>query len=187
MDSTIETEVCIKTEPMCIQNELKKLSVLERIQLLNTIRQEEEQEEREKLKVLEQEENKENKENKEINISQCGRQMNVNTQAILQELRSLRMQIQEIRYEVQYLHRNQQKIPNQIQCDRVEEYDCDDSFSIMTLISEWMPMWIFLVFVVFALLGKPRVCSLSGGLETGSRIGISSCPITGLSDMFTKL
>ena len=166
-----ESEVCTRPEPICIQSELKKMTVLERVQLLNKIRLEEEKEEQEKIKVLEQTEPAAN-----------------NTSAILQELRNLRKQVQDIRSEVQYLHRNQQQnqqLQKQLQCNQMEEYDCENSCSILSLVSDWMPMWIFLAFVLFVLTGKPRVCSLTGGIGGGSIGG--TCPISGMSDIFTKL
>ena len=174
-DSKTEQEVCITSEPISIHNELKKLTVLERVQLLNKIRQEEEHEEQEKMKVLDQAENK-----------GC-KQMNINTNAILQELRNLRIQIQEIKYEVQYLHKNQQKTQKQLLCEKSDEYNCDDSFSIISLISDWIPIWIFFVFVVFALSTKPsRLCPISGSISSSG----GGCPISGLGnlgDFITKL
>jgi hypothetical protein len=113
--------------------------------------------------------------------------MNINTNAILQELRNLRMQIQEIKYEVQYLHKNQQKTHKQLLCEKSDEYNCEDSFSIISLISDWIPIWIFFVFVVFALSSKPsRLCSIGGGISSSG----GGCPISGLGnlgDFITKL
>lgn len=177
MQSTTESEGCEEQEQFCIRSELKKLSVLERVQLLNNIKQEEEQEDKEKLKILEEEVNKEI--NKESNMSNCGRQMNCYNQAILAELHNLRKQLHEIKYEVQYLNVNQQKINKQLQINKIEEYENDNSCSFLSLISEWMPMWIFISFVLFTIIGKPKVCSIKGSS------GLGSCPVSGLSDMFS--
>jgi len=193
MQSTTEPEVCEEIEQFCIQSELKKLTVLERIQLLNKIRQEEEQEDKEKLKVLEDEVNKEvNKEisNEVNNMSSCGKQMNSYNQAIMSELQNLRKQVQEIRYEIQYLNNNQHKINKQLQINKLEEYESENSCSVISFVSEWMPIWIFISFVIFTLVGRPKICSINGSSGLGSSLGGGACPVSGLGgmcDMFTKM
>ena len=188
MQSTTEPEVCEETEQFCIQSELKKLTVLERIQLLNKIRQEEEQEDKEKLKVLEEEVNKEIS-NEVNNMSSCGKQMNCYNQAIISELQNLRKQVHEIRYDIQYLNNNQQKINKQLQINKLEEYESENSCNVIAFVSEWMPIWIFISFVIFALVGRPKMCSINGSSGLGSSLG-GGCPVSGLGgmcDMFTKM
>ena len=162
-----------------IHSELKKLTHLERVQLYNKVRIEEEQEqekERNELEKKEQEKQKSNC-NGNCNMSNC-RQMNAQYQSVFSELRGLRIQIQQLQNEMQYLNNNKNK--SQLQRNNIEEYENDDTCSIFSLICDWMPIWIFVSFILFALTSKPKLCSISG-------TGISSCPIAGLGEMFTKL
>ena len=110
-------------------------------------------------------------------MSNC-RQMNAQYQSVFSELRGLRIQIQQLQNEMQYLNNNKNK--SQLQRNNIEEYENDETCSIFSLICDWMPIWIFVSFILFTLTSKPKLCSISG-------TGIGSCPIAGLGEMFTKL
>ena len=172
----------INNKSFNMHSELKKLSQLERVQLYNKIRIEEEQEQEKERNELEKKE-------QEKQMSNCNgngncRQMNSQYQTVFSELRGLRIQIQQLQNEMQYLNNNNniQNIQNksQLQRNNFEEYENDDTCSIFSLICDWMPIWIFVSFILFALTSKPKLCSISG-------TGIGSCPIAGLGEMFTKL
>ena len=172
----------INNKSFNMHSELKKLSQLERVQLYNKIRIEEEQEQEKERNELEKKE-------QEKQMSNCNgngncRQMNAQYQTVFSELRGLRIQIQQLQNEMQYLNNNNniQNIQNksQLQRNNFEEYENDDTCSIFSLICDWMPIWIFVSFILFALTSKPKLCSISG-------TGIGSCPIAGLGEMFTKL
>ena len=180
----------INNKSFNIHYELKKLTHLERVQLYNKVRIEEEQEqekERNELEKKEQEKQTSNcngNSNGNCNMSNC-RQMNAQYQTVFSELRGLRIQIQQLQNEMQYLNNNNNNIQNiqnksQLQRNNIEEYENDETCSIFSLICDWMPIWIFVSFILFALTSKPKLCSISG-------TGISSCPIAGLGEMFTKL
>ena len=195
MSSTIETittteEINTSTpEAFCIHSELKKLTPLERVQLLNKIIKEEEQaqvqaQEQAQNQVKEQEQK--NNINKEecCTIQNCEYQMKRNSQAIFEELRSLRMQIQNVRYDLQYLHQKQ----STLQTKNIEEYEKEESCSIISLFFDWIPIWFIFVLVIFAITGgKSRVCPISSSCSTGLGASTIKCPITGLSEMFTSL
>jgi len=197
MSSTIETittteEINTSTpEAFCIHSELKKLTPLERIQLLNKIIKEEEQaqvqaqaQEQEKNQVKEQEQKTNINKEDCCTIQNCEYQMKRNSQAIFEELRSLRMQIQSVKYELQYLHQKQ----STLQTKNIEEYEREESCSIISLFFDWIPIWFIFVLVIFALTGgKSRVCSLSSGSSSGLGTSNIKCPITGLSELFTSL
>jgi hypothetical protein len=200
MSSTIETitttteEINTSTpEAFCIHSELKKLTPLERVQLLNKIIKEEAQaQEQAQAQAQEQEQNqvKEQEQKNNINkeecctIQNCEYQMKRNSQAIFEELRSLRMQIQSVKYELQYLHQKQ----STLQTKNIEEYEKEESCSIISLFFDWIPIWFIFVLVIFAITGgKSRVCSLSSSCSTGLGTGTIKCPISGLSEMFTSL
>jgi len=162
-----------------IHSELKKLSQLERVQLYNKIRIEEEQEQEKERNELEKKEQEKQISNSNGNciMSNC-RKMNSQYQTVFSELRGLRIQIQQLQNEMQYLNNNKNK--SQLQKNNFEEYENDDTCSIFSLICDWMPIWIFVSFILFTLTSKPKLCSISG-------TGIGSCPIAGLGEMFTKL
>jgi hypothetical protein len=181
----------INNKSFNMHSELKKLTHLERVQLYNKVRIEEEQEqekERNELEKKEQEKQMSNcngngNSNGNCNMSNC-RQINAQYQSVFSELRGLRIQIQQLQNEMQYLNNNNniQNIQNksQLQRNNFEEYENDDTCSIFSLICDWMPIWIFVSFILFTLTSKPKLCSISG-------TGIGSCPIAGLGEMFTKL
>jgi len=193
MDSIQEVEPSsnvneVNDKSFNIHSELKKLTHLERVQLYNKIRIEEEQEqekERNELEKKEQEKQTSNcngNSNGNCNMTNC-RQMNAQYQSVFSELRGLRIQIQQLQNEMQYLNNNNiHNIQNksQLQRNNIEEYENDDTCSIFSLICDWMPIWIFVSFILFTLTSKPKLCSISGS-------GVGSCPIAGLGEMFTKL
>jgi hypothetical protein len=194
MSSTTETITTTTTteeintstpEAFCIHSELKKLTPLERVQLLNKIIKEEEQAQEQAQNQVKEQEQKTNI-NKEdcCTIQNCEYQMKRNSQAIFEELRSLRMQIQSVKYELQYLHQKQ----STLQTKNIEEYEREESCSIISLFFDWIPIWFIFVLVIFALTGgKSRVCSLSSGSSSGLGTSNIKCPITGLSELFTSL
>ena len=203
MESTPELEIIKQPvqEVFSVHSELKKLTHIERLQLLNNIRIEEAKEKEEKIIKQKQEQELVKEQSYEqsqdnSNMTTCGREMSKHYQAIFSELRGLRLQVKQLQTEMHYLnnnnnnnnhnhnhnHNSQQNTQLQTETHNLEEYDSSNSCSFITLISEWMPFWIFIVFFLFALTGKPKVCSVSGISS-----GIGSCPITGLSDMFTKM
>ena len=197
MSSTIETittteEINTSTpEAFCIHSELKKLTPLERVQLLNKIIKEEEQAQAQaQAQAQTQNQIKEQEQKNNINkeecctIQNCEYQMKRNSQAIFEELRSLRMQIQNVRYDLQYLHQKQ----STLQTKNVEEYEKEESCSIISLFFDWIPIWFIFVLVIFAITGgKSRVCPISSSCSTGLGASTIKCPITGLSEMFTSL
>ena len=197
MSSTIETittteEINTSTpEAFCIHSELKKLTPLERVQLLNKIIKEEEQAQAQaQAQAQTQNQIKEQEQKNNINkeecctIQNCEYQMKRNSQAIFEELRSLRMQIQNVRYDLQYLHQKQ----STLQTKNIEEYEKEESCSIISLFFDWIPIWFIFVLVIFAITGgKSRVCSLSSSCSTGLGTGNIKCPISGLSEIFTSL
>lgn len=190
MESTPELEIIKQPEQevFSIHSELKKLTHIERLQLLNNIRIEEAKEKEEKIikqkqaqELVKEQSYDQSQDNS--NMTTCGREMSKHYQAIFSELRGLRLQVKQLQNEMHYLNNNnQQNTQLQTETHNLEEYDSSNSCSFISLISEWMPFWIFIVFFLFALTGKPKVCSVSGISS-----GIGSCPITGLSDMFTKM
>ncbi len=199
MESTPELEIIKQPEQevFSVHSELKKLTHIERLQLLNNIRIEEAKEKEEKIIKQKQEQELVKDQSYEqsqdnSNITTCGREMSKHYQAIFSELRGLRLQVKQLQNEMHYLnnnnhnHNSQQNSQLQNETHNLEEYDSSNSCSFISLISEWMPFWIFIVFFLFALTGKPKVCSVSG-ISSGISSGIGSCPITGLSDMFTKM
>ena len=197
MSSTIETittteEINTSTpEAFCIHSELKKLTPLERVQLLNKIIKEEEQAQAQaQAQAQTQNQIKEQEQKNNINkeecctIQNCEYQMKRNSQAIFEELRSLRMQIQNVRYDLQYLHQKQ----STLQTKNIEEYEKEESCSIISLFFDWIPIWFIFVLVIFAITGgKSRVCPISSSCSTGLGASTIKCPITGLSEMFTSL
>ena len=117
--------------------------------------------------------------------------MLVNTKAILIELHNMRMQIQDLQNQVNFLNKNQTNLNSQIY--RKEDYSnyCsnnysdDNSCSLISFVIDWMPFWIFISFVLFAFIGKPsRLCSISSGV--GSAVGSAAsgvCPFSGLGSL----
>jgi len=180
-------------EAFCIHSELKKLTPLERVQLLNKIIKEEEQAQaqaQEQAQAQAQNQIKEKEQKNNINkedcctIQNCEYQMKRNSQSIFEELRSLRMQIQNVRYDLQYLHQKQ----STLQTKNIEEYEKEESCSIISLFFDWIPIWFIIVLVIFAITGgKSRVCPISSSCSTGLGASTIKCPITGLSEMFTSL
>jgi hypothetical protein len=184
----IETKEIILNDTVTLHNELKKLTPIERVQMLNQIIKEEEAEEIMKMQKQEQEQEK------ACSMLKNGCKMNMNTKAILIELHNLRMQMQAMQNEVKFLNRNQSNLTSQMtSCYKKDDYSdyctkySDDNCSVLTFVFDWMPLWIFVSFVLFALIGKPsRLCA------AGSGSGISSgvCPISGLGglcDFVTKM
>ena len=178
-----ETKEIILNDTVTIHTELKKLSPLERIQILNTIIKEEEAEEIIKLKKQE-----EINKNDDTAMSKNGCKMYL--KAIMSELQSLRTQMHEIQNNVNFLHRNHQRpqcplkkqleMQNQMQQNlcRVDDYTSEDDCNIVSLVIDWMPIWIFFAFVLFAFTCKPRV-PLSSIAE--------SCPLSSLGEFITRM
>ena len=182
-----ETKAIILNDTVTIQNELKKLTPLERIQILNKIIKEEEAEEI--IKIQNQKQEQVNK-CEESNMSRNGCKMVINSKAIVNELHNLRLQMQDLQNEVKFMNRNQTALNSQMkQIYKNDEYCSDEGCSILSFIGDWMPFWIFISFVIFAFIGKPsRMCSISGNS------GVSGvCPISGMgglggfSDFVTKM
>jgi hypothetical protein len=183
-----ETKEIILNDTVTLHNELKKLAPLERVQMLNQIIKEEEAEELIKIQKQEQEQAK------ECGMSRNGCKMILNTKAILIELHNLRMQLQVLQNEVKFLNRNQTNLTSQMSsCYKKDDYSdycskySDDSCGVLSFVFDWMPLWIFVSFVLFALIGKPsRLCAVGSG--TGISSGV--CPISGLGglcDFVTKM
>jgi len=197
-----ETKEIILNDTVTIQNELKKLTPLERIQILNKIIKEEQSEEIMKIQKQEQLE-KDTAKNEEINMSKSGCKMFINSKAILTELQNLRMQMNDLQNEVKFMNRNNSILQNQMSScykkDELSDYGSDNICNLISFVIDWMPFWIFISIVLFAFIGKPsRMCSISGsvnstfGNATGSDIsGISGfCPFSGLGsvgEFVTKL
>jgi len=198
-----ETKEIILNDTVTIHNELKKLTPIERIQILNNIIKEEEAEELIKIQKQEQCVTK----CEESNMSRNGCKMFINSKAILSELHNLRSQMNDLQNEVKFMNRNQLNLTNQMQNCRKDElseycsnyYSEDNSCNLISFVLDWMPFWIFISFVLFAFIGKPsRLCSISSGI--GSAVGNAAscaascasgvCPITGLGslgDFVTKM
>ena len=179
-----ETKAIILNDTVTIQNELKKLTPLERIQILNKIIKEEEAEE-----LIKNQNQKQEQLNKceEYNMSRNGCKMSINSKAIVNELHNLRLQMQDLQNEVKFMNRNQSALNSQMKnFYKNDEYCSDEGCSIISFIGDWMPFWIFISFVIFAFIGKPsRMCSISGSSGGG---GV--CPISGLGglgDFVTKM
>ena len=187
-----ETKEIILNDTVTIQNELKKLTPLERIQILNKIIKEEEEEELIKIQKQEQLE-KAAFRNEETNMSKNGCKMFINSKAILTELHNLRMQMNDLQNEVKFMNRNNSILQNQMSScykkDEVSDYCSDNSCNLISFVIDWMPFWIFISFVLFAFIGKPsRMCSISGsvGSTLGSATGAASsgvCPFSGLGSL----
>ena len=184
----LETKEIILNDTVTLHNELKKLAPLERVQMLNQIIKEEEAEELIKIQKQEQEQEK------ACSMSKNGCKMILNTKAILIELHNLRMQLQVLQNEVKFLNRNQTNLTSQMSsCYKKDDYSdycskySDDSCGVLSFVFDWMPLWIFVSFVLFALIGKPsRLCTVGSG--TGISSGV--CPISGLGglcDFVTKM
>lgn len=183
-----ETKEIIINDTVSIHNELKKLAPIERIQILNKIIKEEEAEEQ--LKKQEQL-NKCSNKCDDSNASRNGCKMLVNTKAILIELHNMRMQMQDLQNQVNFLNKNQSNLNSQIY--RKEDYSnyCsnnysdDNSCSLISFVIDWMPFWIFISFVLFAFIGKPsRLCSISSTGSLGSAVGGAGvCPFSGLGSL----
>ena len=191
-ESLPETKEIILNDTVTLQNELKKLTPLERILMLNKIIKEEEAEEIMKNQKQEQCATK----CEDTNMSRNGCKMVINSKAILTELHFLRSQMQSLQNEVKLLNRNQSNLNNQMSScykkDELSDYCSNyysDNCSIVSFVIDWMPFWIFISFVLFAFIGKPsRLCSVSSGSGLGSTSGV--CPMTGLGglcDFVTKL
>ena len=187
MDSELkeitETKEIILNDTVAIHNELKKLSPLERVEILNKIIKEEEAEEKaELIRNQKQEKNSRCEDNNTTSKNGC--KMYLNLKSVLNELQCLRIQMSELQNEVKYLHRNNQTSQCQLlnqqhqQIYRVDDYTNDDSCNIISFVIDWMPMWIFCAFVLFTITSKPRT-SLSSIAGT--------CPISGLGEFITKL
>jgi hypothetical protein len=184
-----ETKEIILNDTVTIHNELRKLTPLERIQILNQIIKEEEAEE-----ILKNQKQEQLNKEQECAMSRNGCRMFGNTKAILIELHNLRLQMQNLQNEVKLLNRNQSNLNNQMSScykkDELSEYCSkysDEGCGVLSFIIDWMPFWIFISFILFAFIGKPsRLCSVSSGL--GSSSGV--CPMTGLGglcEFVTKL
>jgi len=178
-----------------VQSQLKKMTHKERCILLEKIAREEYEEHKEQQakKLLEEQERiknaggsssdaSANPHNPRQQSQMCAYGMQMN--AILGELRGLRLQIQELKLN-QSVCLQQQQQKNKIGCFIRSSRDLDDEYESLSeecsLFSfEWMPIWIFLAFVLFALTVKPRkFCSMSS---------MPSMPIIpDLSEFCTKL
>ena len=192
VESIPETKAIILNDTVTIQNELKKLTPLERIQILNRIIKEEEAEEIVKIRKQEQIEKCALK-CEETNMSRNGCKMMINSKAILTELHNLRLQMQDLQNEVKFMNRNQSILNTQMKNCKTDEYsvNCadyysdDNSCNIVSFVIDWMPFWIFISFVLFAFIGKPsRMCSISSSV--GSSVGAATsgvCPFTGLGSL----
>ena len=192
VESLPETKEIIINDTVTLQNELKKLTPLERIQMLNKIIKEEEAEEIIKIQKQEQIEKNACK-NEETNMSRNGCKMFINSKAILNELQNLRMQMNDLQNEVKFMNRNQSILNTQMKNCRKDDYsvNCaeyysdDNSCNIVSFVIDWMPFWIFISFVIFAFIGKPsRLCSISSSV--GSSVGSATsggCPFSGLGSM----
>ena len=200
LDTTSQSESQSQL-PYCIHSELKKLSPTERCKLLEKITKEEyEAEQQRQVKEQEQEQEQEQT-NKSSKSQNCNNSKQFNE--IMLELRSLRMQVYELKYNSQLCRQQQQcqlqqplRQPSrqslQPQCpirfisnmsrqsdiqsiidDEYEQAkeECSSLFS-------WMPLWIFIAFVLFALTSKPK-CSIIGGGITGFG-DFPSCPLKDL-------
>jgi hypothetical protein len=187
-----ETKEIILNDTVTIQNELKKLTPLERIQILNKIIKEEEAEEIMKIQKQEQLE-KNAARNEENNMSRNGCKMFINSKAILTELQNLRMQMNDLQNEVKFMNRNNSILQNQMSScykkDEITDYCSENSCNLISFVIDWMPFWIFISIVLFAFIGKPsRMCSISGsvGSAIGSAAGSAAsgvCPFTGLGSL----
>lgn len=197
--------------PYCIHSELKKLSPTERCKLLEKITKEEyEAEQQRQLQEQEQE-----KTSKYSNSPNCNNNKQFNE--IMLELRSLRMQVYELKYNSQLCRQQQCQIQqplrqstlqsrqstrqsSQPQCpirfisniSRQSDIESNIQSDIQSIIDDeyeqakeecsslfsWMPLWIFIAFVLFALTSKPK-CSIIGGGITGFG-DFPSCPLKDL-------
>ena len=151
----MELEITKQPESINIHSELKKLPLQQRLEILNSIRIEEE---------------------KEHAQEQANAQSQANVipdyQAIITELRLLRIQVKNIQSEIMQLSKNNtcnnkyNKYSDKYTNDEYD-YNCN---SIISLVSEWMPIWIFLAFFIFALTGKSKlssgICPMSGDIFT---------------------
>ena len=194
LDTTSQSESQSQL-PYCIHSELKKLSPTERCKLLEKITKEEyEAEQQRQEQEQEQEQEQTNKSSKSQN-SNNSKQFN----EIMLELRSLRMQVYELKYNSQ-LCRQQQQCQLQQPSRQSLQPQCPIRFisnmsrqsDIQSIIDDeyeqakeecsslfsWMPLWIFIAFVLFALTSKPK-CSIIGGGITGFG-DFPSCPLKDL-------
>ena len=157
-ESLPETKEIILNDTVTLQNELKKLTPLERILMLNKIIKEEEAEEIMKNQKQEQCATK----CEDTNMSRNGCKMLVNTKAILIELHNMRLQMQDLQNQVNFLNKNQTNLNSQIY--RKEDYSnyCsnnysdDNSCSLISFVIDWMPFWIFISFILFAFIQSKR-------------------------------
>ena len=194
-ESISETKEIIINDTVSIHNELKKLAPIERIQILNKIIKEEEAEEQLK-KQAQLDRCCTNNNCEDTNASRNGCKMLVNTRAILIELHNMRMQIQDLQNQVNFLNKNQTNLKSQIQNYKKDElseycsnyYSENNSCNLISFVIDWMPFWIFISFVLFAFIGKPsRLCSISSGV--GSAVGSAAsgasgvCPFSGLGSL----
>jgi len=182
-----------------LKTQLKSLSQKERFKLLELL-EKEEYEEQQAILIQEQKQKNDNQLNmntthsNSCNMSSCKK-----IDEIIVELYNLRMQIQDLRFnssfhiqqqqqqkqqhqlqQLQQQQLQQQQLERQIEMQIEDEYEqakeeCSSMFS-------WLPLWIFIAFILFALTSKPR-CSVIGGIgEIGSK-----CPFPNLSEFCTSL
>lgn len=213
LDTTSQNESQSQSQPQspyCIHSELKKLSPTERCKLLEKITKEEYEAEQQR-QLQEQE-----KTSKSSNSPNCNNNKQFNE--IMLELRSLRMQVYELKYNSQLCRQQQQcqiqqplrqsslqsrqstRKSTQPQCpirfisniSRQSDIESNIQSDIQSIIDDeyeqakeecsslfsWMPLWIFIAFVLFALTSKPK-CSIIGGGITGFG-DFPSCPLKDL-------
>jgi len=176
-----ETKEIILNDTATLQNELKKLAPLERIQILNQIIKEEEAEE-----LIKSQKQEQLNKDQSCSMSRNGCKMFINNKAILIELHNLRMQMQVLQNEVKFLNRNQSNLNTQMSsCYKTDDYsdycskNSEDSCNVLSFVIDWMPFWIFISFVIFAFIGKPsRLCSMASSAGAGVSAGV--CPFTGM-------
>jgi len=180
-----QIEIVPSLADQCLHSQLKQLTPEARKQLLENIAKEEEalEEARQKAKLVQEAQNT-------IKVNKChyGVQMTANTHAIMNELRGLRQQVHDLKMHMSQLtcQRSCQKVCN-------DNYECEEMYSgSCTLFSfEWLPFWVFIAFILFALTVKPRVKVSSIGTACSSGVNglaeaISSCPKCPFPDLFSS-
>ena len=209
--NTIMEEENKTTESMISQ--LKKLSPELRQQLIEAIMKEEhetrQQQERQQQEMQEQERQQQERQQQEMQEqerqrgSKCmyGKHITAQTHTmnlIMNELRGLRMQVQELKCNQNLCLQQQKKCPITnfygnscgVEKELSRELDDDSNMCSVSIFSfEWLPFWIFISFILFALTPKPRICSIIGdGVSSmPSMPSMPSCPFAELSSFCTKL
>ena len=196
--NTIMEEENKTTESMISQ--LKKLSPELRQQLIEAIMKEENETRQQQERQQQERQQQEMQEQERQRGSKCmyGKHITAQTHTmnlIMNELRGLRMQVQELKCNQNLCLQQQKKCPITnfygnscgVEKELSRELDDDSNMCSVSIFSfEWLPFWIFISFILFALTPKPRICSIIGD-GVSSMPSMPSCPFAELSSFCTKL